>query len=879
MKTFLNTVVDDLIRRYGRSGLGEVTMVFPMQRAGLFVRQYLLENMRASGDKTPIVLPQFTTIDALSDSLSELGSEDEIVSICRLYAAYCSHTKEHLPLDVFYGWGMQLMSDFSNSDMACTDVSKLMAYTADAAQLDMLELEDETRERLRHLLGERGDEHSVRRYYISLWESLPAVYEQFCASQQTDYVGTRGARMKWVTEHFDSERVQSRIAGRTFVFVGFNYLLNAERRLMELLREHARTLFYWDYDPAFHLDESLYKFLKDDISRLGSAMPDEAVATCSDIEAVACQSSSAEASYVHDWLIKNHHKGEKTAIVLADESMLQQVIYSLPQTADNSVFRRINVTKGYPLRLTHIFAELTDELEKPVYETLAPDEMLSRLASCLENRYRHEVKSEEDSWQQVLQDEAYYQTQVELRRLRALFDSNTLVQQEIESSRLLRNLIRRRLESVSIPFHGEPITDIQVIGVLETRLLDFDNVLILNVEEGVVPNTSVDRSFIPYDMRKAYGMQTRDEESKIYGYNFFRLLRRAKKVTMTFSEASTDMGQKTMSRFLMQMLSSRDYHLRRMRVAESSETAPLEIGETAIRPGEQFPAHLSPSSIGDYIECPREFYLKHIRRVSEPDEESVLFNQKIFGNMVHSTLENYYRSGMKLTLSEALDKAYETQNEEYNKHHPHSEPDPYQRNLHESENHVILTMAEAVRKKDLEQKSTVLLMEEKFTKILHPDGGDVELQSKVDRMDVLMENGREVLRIADYKTGKYDVAKLSFNTVDELFEDSKKRYALQTLIYCSVVRSSKKNPRPKLPLVPELIYPGNISANTHLWANGVELTSYEGELAETFEEKLLAMVSKIKNQTVFPAVEAKKCEDSHCYCPFHQLCGRKKKDF
>lgn len=900
MKTFLEHIVSDLIERKGLDRLGECTMVFPMQRAGLFVKQAILAHIRQTGYDKPVVLPHMTTIDMLADSLSDLHAEDEMVAICRLYQAYQKHTKETLTPDAFYGWGNQLMTDFSNSDMGLLDVREMMQTTAESAELDQLELDDDVRERLLHLLGSNGTEKSVRRYYTSLWKALPDIYDTFTQAQAEVGVGTRGARTRWVIEHFEDEKIQQKTAGRCYVFVGFNYLLAAERELMRLLRAHGETLFYWDYNPNFHTDESIYKFLREDVREFGGEAPlrlsPEGEGLCSEgekkkVTAIACPSSAAEAQYVHQWLKAHHHEGEKTAVVLADESLLQSVIYSLPRKQEGACFERVNVTKGYPLRNTHIYAHAVEEMEREAYEDMAPDQLLRTLITHTEAYYKNASRAEENSWQQVLTDEAYYQTQLVLRDLEVLLEKEPMVKALIHSSRLLRNVIRRRLEAVSIPFHGEPITDIQIIGVLETRLLDFDNVLILNVEEGVVPNTGADHSFIPYDLRRAHGMQTRDEEAKIYGYNFFRLMQRAKHVTLTFSEAGTDMGQKTMSRFVMQMLTSDEFEVEKHRLTEDSTVATEEVEECRMQPDDLRPNHLSPSAISDYIECPKEFYLKHIRKIYPAEEETVFFEPSTLGTLVHAVLESAYTQ-MKTAAAPdwtlALSEAYTAANEKYRQHHPDCDTDPYVSKDHEVENHAIVQMARRVVEWDKKTGEVEIIWLEKPVKMTI---AGLTLMGVIDRLDKVKgqnendgQNENEYVRILDYKTGGYRAEKMQVNNMDELFSDPNKRYALQTLIYCELLRHQEDAPYPSLPICPELFYTKQPSEERRLLlpnGEGVKgyhpLTNYVTEIAEQFEPRLNEMIGTIMTAETYPMAEREQCEDSHCYCPFHLLCGRQKK--
>ena len=242
--------------------------------------------------------------------------------------------------------------------------------------------------------------------------------------------------------------------------------------------------------------------------------------------------------------------------------------------------------------------------------------------------------------------------------------SNPAYERLVSSLTLLRSIVRRCMESVSLPFHGEPITDIQVMGVLETRALDFDNLLLLNVEEGVVPRKESDSSFIPYYLRKWFRMQTREEAASVYAYNFFRLLSRAKHITAVFSNAQTQMGAKSMSRFLMQIMTSEEFETARFvlqegtNLPEPAEVTPnknmlsrLKLHEDGYlykegyhyENGEKKPYSLSPSALNTYIACPRWFYLQYVEGLRTPDQTHAIFESNEMGTFVHKVMELIYK--------------------------------------------------------------------------------------------------------------------------------------------------------------------------------------------------------------------------------------------
>lgn len=905
--SFLQQVTSDLIARVGIHALDRYTLVFPMQRAGLFVRKYIADHIRSLDLQQPVVLPHFTTIDLLADSLCPLRADDEIASVFRLHRAYQAHAPQPMPIDAFYGWGQQLLTDMSNVDMALLDVDRMMALTGSLNGMDILDLDDDVRSQLECLLHGSPRSGSVREFFTALWQQLPAIYADFHAAELADGVGTRGARTRWVIDHFQSPEVQSALADRHFVFVGFNYLLAAERELMTCIRDLQpdHTLFYWDYDPDFSIPNGIYSFLPPEISRFGNCLPASDSASHPAIEAVCFSSDSGQAQYVHEWLRLHHHAGDSTAIVVADESLLPQVIYSLPPDL------QVNITKGYPLRSTRLFAQTLALLDRHADAESASD-YIRRIAESLEQIYHQSADLLSDRWLQVLSAESYYQIQLSLRQILLLMGRNPYVAECLSDRRLLSRLIRRRLEGVSVPFHGEPITDIQIIGVLETRLLDFDNVLILNVEEGVVPNTSVDHSFLPFDLRREYRMQTRDEESKIYGYNFFRLLRRAQHVTLAFSEAATEMGRKSMSRFLMQLLTSPDYSVTRRSVLESKNTAVDEITALSGAPDSEseYPKSLSPTALSTYIECPREYYYSYVRRIRPADDESVILSVSTFGSLVHGVLQSAYiqlGTADSVDFGAALAFAYASVNDDYLHHHPDASVGPYVLSDHPVENHAVLAMARRVLEHDREQPSFRNLYLEQSVgmniDVITPDGmpRQVWLHGVIDRVDCVTESdGSSYLRILDYKTGRFDPKSLVVSSWDDLFRSTDLRYALQTLIYCTLFyknweshsqslgqsHSQSFGERPNV-VRPQLCYPRQVSADGSLHipsgsesesgpeSKSTRLTDYASQAAAEFEPRLINLVREIMAATDFPMADPSVCADRSCHCPFHLLCSRR----
>ncbi len=890
---FLEQVTQDLVRRVGFEHLRDYTVVFPMNRASLFMRDYLRRLVKDNYGK-PVVTPQFTTISGLVDSLSSLNPDDEIRSVCLLYQIYKRHTGSDLTLDVFYGWGKQLLQDFSSVDISLVDADELFQNSVYARQLDLPDLPDDVRERLEKLMGRawnEADRQAFRREFQNLWSRLPAIYREFRAKQEAEGVGYTGARLRQVVEHWD----EIDLGNRRFCFVGFNYLLKGEKRLLLKLKD--RSLFYWDYDADFHTNKDAYRFIRQHIADgLTNALPEQPETARPTLHLMMAAGSNAQAQYVHSWL---PDKQGKTAVVIADEGMLESVVYALP----NSVSEHVNITKGYPLRNTQVYADIVAYLSDPHNDRLPAESdytgVLTRLLETMAPVQSVLIEQDDPddlppkTWQELLTDESVYQARKVVSRFLALIQEGVL--NDVQDMKTLRNILRRHLEMTSLPFHGEPVTDIQVMGVLETRLLDFRHLLILNVEEGVVPQHKEDRSFIPYYLRKYYGLETPDESAAAYAYNFFRLLRRADDVTLLFSEAATGMGKKTMSRFLMQLLTSDEYPIKRLRLTESatlSQSNNLSIQQsnnliTSL-------SSLSPSAISTYLECPMRFYYAHVLKLNVEPAPSPLLEPNELGSLVHATIRAAYSSlypslpaevqedtlatflANDKGLNDALRTGYMALNADYFRHHS-DDNCHFRLEEHPVENRVALTHTRKVLENDLlairrNGPFTILLMEREMsfplTVLVNGQMQTVRVGGVIDRLDRV---GNQV-RVLDYKTGSYDEKKMKADSIDQLFmPGNDKRYVFQTLLYCLAVSQSewgKENT-----LQPGLLFTrkGLDSFDPHIFVEGSQVTDFEAQCRLSFWSRLQDLVYEIVAATSFPQLDCKQCPD---YCPFRSLCGR-----
>ncbi len=906
--SFLRNTAESIVQTIGWDQLSNATFVLPSHRAGLVLTNEILD-LQAEQNIKALWSPKVYTLNQLLDSLSPLYAEDELPTIVRLYRHYrrlSKGEKDLMPLDLFYGWGRRMLADFTNIDasMPARQVPDFFDNTIAAHELSQWQLDEDVMARLRTLLSggvqtESNDE-SIRRQYEQLWHRLYELYLALREEMAAEQKGYNGMRYRAVIEQWESESIQAQIAGRTFIFVGFNYLLPVERELMSLLRDTGRALFYWDYVPDFKTNGKAFAFTRLNAGILGGAQNTEHRALSDapkDVTVVSCVSRESQAQYVHRWLQENYtERGQKVGVVICDETMLESVIHTLPAITlpGEEQPEPINITKGFPLRNTAVYARtiswLYDKARGDAEQVLSPgfiDELLSSLLPDPSDESGPDNPSDSLTWKDLLILESEYQVRKIANQMRLLI-VNGLGDIPV-TLRLLRLLFRRAMESVTMPFHGEPVTDIQVMGVLETRLLDFDKLLLLHVEEGIIPQRQNDASFIPFYLRKAYHMQTSDEKATIYAYNFFRLLSRAGHSTILFTTAESSEGGKGMSRFIMQMLVSPEFNVQKVQMREPGILARTVIEEATLDQPAPLPEHLSPSALNTYISCPLCYYRQYIEHLHPCEEEDVLFEANTLGSFVHHAMQYIYTEYLgcdntrpvrvtpeaieairtdEAKLQEALAEAYRRM-ENYIPEH------------HSGENVIILGYINNILLRDREDAKVglqIYKLEQPCYFPLSIEGrGQVRMGGIIDRLDIYGPEGNETLRVIDYKSGSYNdtthTKKMSSSWAD-IMDSGDKGYVRQTLIYSHAVMTHENTGKP---IEPHLYFCRRklTEINTGIEVEEAPVTDYR-EIQSAFTDALKEKVTQLVHATSFPPCEEDKCPP---YCPFFILCGRKPKDF
>ena len=316
MDSFLKHTAQSIIASFDWRELHRITLVLPSHRAGIVLKDEMLRLQQAQQAQA-VWAPQVLTLTQLQDSLSPLYAEDELMTIVRLYKQYSvisnQQSDDFMSLDIFYNWGRQILADFTNIDasMPAEEVPLFFDNTLAAHELEQWKIDPETEDRLRSLMAVGSATvipNSVRQYYEQLWQQLYTLYQALHEELAAEQKGYPGMRQRAVIEQWQSESIQSKIAGRTYIFVGFNYLLPVELELMKLLQEAGQARFYWDFVPDFKTNTKAFSFAQKNVAILGDESQEPRTKTQEPkaVTMLSCISKEAQAQYVHRWLLENY---------------------------------------------------------------------------------------------------------------------------------------------------------------------------------------------------------------------------------------------------------------------------------------------------------------------------------------------------------------------------------------------------------------------------------------------------------------------------------------------------------------------------------------------------------------------------------------------
>ncbi len=796
--------------------------------------------------------------------------------------------------------------------------------------------------------------------FLELWEDVPLIYNDFVNRLEKDGLAFSGMKYRKMAALLDEGTLQLTKYDK-FVMVGFSALNAVERKFFKYLDTHQMAEFYWD-DDKYYIDypqqEAGLFLRKNRIAYSKSTKLDVPKNLLNEkkINIVGVPLFAAQAKLIPRLLelsgIGSEQLNEETAIVLADEHLLFPVLQSLPENVE-----KLNITMGFPLKETSLFAllekvinlhalsanrggayhhksvlgilrhpmlmeleqERCEELissiiennlsfvppehvftsDESVFSTVfaplnSPNDFLDRLLNLLHLLFSQNQQKEQGQMERI-ENEYIYHAYLSLQQIKEVLIKHA----GVYSFNFLVNILRKTLSEVKIPFTGEPLQGLQVMGVLETRNIDFKNVVVLCMNEGIWPSQGRAPSFISESLRQAFQLPVSSQQDAIYAYLFYRLIQRAENITFVYNNLAEGAHNGEMSRLLLQLMYETELPISQYQFAQElspSTSQPIRVKKNAyiLDKLKHYTANagasgLTPSAINTYIDCQLKFYFKYVAGIHEKDEVQEDVDAALLGTLMHATLEILYteeilkkgrkdiqkndfklfREKLLFYVEQAFADTFKTDKKK---------PFKY-RNEQLVMKEVVKSLSEIVLRIDEKLGSFELVsLEEKdaFISVVEVSANDtmypVRIKGIIDRVDRF--NG--TVRVLDYKTGKADKHFADWDSVFSREVNERRKAVLQTFIYGMLFTDNVNAP---------LVFPGvydvrsmtDANFSPHLaFGSGKNKTLIDESNFSSFLNEFKTRLKETLTELYNGAVDFNQTENlKHCsLCPYNAICSR-----
>lgn len=981
MKAFLKIVAKDMLEKYG-TDMSDIAVVFPNKRASLFLNSYLAQ-LAHKPIWTPTYITISDLFRRHSD-LKVADPIKSICDLHKTFVK-CTGIDETLDHFYGWGQLLLADFDDVDKNMVdakqlfanLSDIHELD---------DVSYLTDYQKEMIRKFFSNFTDDHNseLKKRFLQLWCHFYDIYTEFNQRMTEQGLAYEGALYRSVVsnENIEFRHKKYLFVGFNMMQVVELNLLDRLKKQGKAAFYWDYDQYYMDgNNEAGHYIRQYLPYYPNELADYPQQEIYNNMTKNKDITYISAPTENIQARYVNSWLKENgrYKMGRNVAIVLSDESLLQSVIHSLPQEVES-----INITIGYPLQQTPFYSLIqqliqlqgighpkqgdTYRLHYVLIALRHPytryiSEKYTKLLAKLDEQKRfypsrdflsmdgdegltllfrnlEEATASQDEYNRKLitylldvlrtigthaKDlndplfhESLYRTYTLLNRLQDLIIAGDLQVDIITLERLIQQLI----QTTSIPFHGEPAEGIQVMGVLETRNLDFDHILVLSCNEGKLPKGVNDSSFIPYTLRKAYGLTTVENKVAIFAYNFHSMLQRAHDITLTYNNATEDGQSGEMSRFMLQMMVESQHSIKRKTLVAGQK--PLRPAYSDAQKTDEVMAVLdnikmiTPTFLNTYQRCQKQFYYKYVKGLLEPDEiDEDEVDNKIFGNIFHRAAELFYYTFAskddiatddqgKLRLihpivitADDLDHALKDTSLVYRLVDQAFREELFKvssSDYHPKYNGLQLINKEVIASY-LRQLITIDRRQAPFTII----GMEIVVSTTlgvatargqklfriggfIDRLDSVAASGNpsalgnlaERIRVIDYKTGRSRTSHPK--DIEEVFSTQPlaigkhNDYYLQAILYSLIVKNDRRYNPAQEPVSPGLLFIQNAGADDYdpTLKLGKELLTDVAPLEAEFTNHLRSLLADIYD----PALPLKPTEDKkRCtFCPYAALC-------
>ena len=855
MQTFISQVVKSIIDSEGK--IEDQIIILPSKRAGVFFRDELLRHITHSTWG-----PKIYTIEDLVTEISSLKIVDNIPLLFSFYKVYLDNSvdKNYDTFDQFSKWATMALYDFNEIDRYLVDSKLLFSNLRDAKRIESWTPEEPTK--LIKQFLRFWDRLEI--YYNELKAKLSAeglAYQGMAfraASEKiTDYLSVLPENQKFHLVGFNAINKSEEVlittlleSGKAQVYWDADkyYVENDIQEAGSFLRQHRKN---WKY-----FDDNKFNWIQDHFSEdkkvkvIGvPKMVGQAKVAGQILDEISTRGSADD-------------KFRSTALVLADENLLLPTLNSLSDVVDNinitmgypirntpmaGLFELVFKLHEKVVKLGRIedanpfyYQDLVAILKHPIVKSYlmdlgeSSDEVINEINSnnlVFIGNDNLEIIKDNDLLKTILlpwknnsstaiksctqivsvlkdfysKDYASHQIDLEyLFRFSQIF--NQLSDLEIKYSyiselKVLSSFFNQILNQETLSFRGEPLLGLQLMGMLETRVLDFETVILTSVNEGILPAGSSQNSFIPYDIKIHSGLPTYQEKDAIYAYHFYRLIQRAKNVYLLYNTEANDFGSGEKSRFITQLINEVGENIEIEEYILSGKPAKSENRSISIYKNDKVLARLnelgekgfSPSALAMYMRNPLDFYYQKVLRLKEQDDVEEIAGYNTLGNVVHEVLEELYKPfvGKFITdedISKMLPQVDSLTKEKFRKLYINGDVE-HGKNLliskvaEEFVNNFLNTEIKLLEKG---HQLKIVGLEKQMTADVYVEELDktVKIFGFIDRVDQL--DG--VLRVLDYKTGKAEKKDLKINSFADITEEDGMPKALQVMAYALMIQ-------------------------------------------------------------------------------------------
>jgi RecB family exonuclease len=971
LKSFLQETAEDIVNKFGKD-LNGIELIFPNKRTDFHFKRSLGQALEKTSWS-----PKTFTIQRFAGILTNLTNLDKISLLFELYHTFKEVDKQfNYDFDSFYKLGEIILHDFNEIDNYLVDASQIFTNIRDIHEIDAKydTLSEEQIKIIRQYWQNFSPEKKSKEkeQFLKLWNILLDVYSNLKNRLLSKKLGYEGLIYKELANKISSNQLKD--SDNIKIFIGFNALNQAQKKLFKYLKNNNKAVFYWDNDSYYHHNkiQEAGDFLRKNYEILNEdpdSVPGNFKAINKSINLIGVPGNIGQAKAIPQ-LLKNlsNNEGklmnpEKTVVVLPDENMLFPVLNSIPEFIE-----KLNITMGYPLKNTALYslliyiirvqqtinqedkksiriyhkdvmAILSHPLIKSRYQTIVEKltteitlkQMIyvsNKILLGKENKLFEEIFSPvlsgqpEDSASKILnilfllfvrekeaiktesksfEDEYIYHTYIAIKRLYEVLKNEAGAVKM--GFNVVLQFIKQVLNNISVPFESESTDGLQIMGLIETRNIDFENVILLNANEGILPKLNRPPSLISESMRYAFELPVLKYQDSIFAYFFYRLLQRAKNIYILYDNLGSSNRSGEVSRFVYQLELESGFKITKLQLIQNvkliksqfiniqkNKTIQEKLSMYFVENGVS-KKQLTASSIDTYLNCHFQFYLRYIAGIKEPEQVEEEFSPVEMGIIIHSTMENLFkdliqRKGQTLVEKADFKEIFQDIDAKLKQsflNHLNIE------NSEDFEYTGNLLIIKEVIKKYLEY---ILKFDEKRApfEIVHLEDSElyklsleIDFQDKkvfvglkgiIDRID----KTKEGLFVIDYKTGKADK---DYKILEDLTqEDSKlrKKAISQIFLYGLLINEnpkfSGKNITPYIydirnmykksfdPSISYKIENEKISLQGHVFK----------DILEDYKERLKQVVQDIFNtnncfeQTTIP--------DNCKYCSYKAICGK-----